>query len=249
METACRNQAEEDISSTIGLIKGQTQKCFLKQFELVDQYLLLVLMVTYITVVGRLSHISVNLGGDEYREMHRQFEELVANRIASGDHLLRESALGGELTDGYLHFVSPKHRIRAIIPTTINSNDLINPSAIQSTTSTVPPTTHSHDPLAMSPTTTSNQNPPADAHVIQSPTISMALTRSVPSGRRRTNNGQHNSMSTTLQAVPLAAAPSSSLEEDFPGERILPSPPDRRKLWYASEAGRGLATIQDAQQV
>ena len=181
--------------------------------------------------------------------MHTQLGELVVQRIARTGHLLRESALGGELTDGYLHFVSPNRRFGSINTTTINANDSTDPSAIPSTTSTVPPTTHSHGPPAMSPATTSNQNPPADAHVTQTPTIPMPLTtRSVPPRRTRTNNRPNNSMGTTPQAVPLAAAPSSSLEDDFPGERIAPSPLDHREIWYASQAARDVAdlgTIQD----
>lgn len=209
-------------------------------------------MTTYIcTVAARSSQISVNLGEDKYLDMRTQLCKLVAEMTASEGHLLEGSTLCGELTDGYLHFLSTNCSPGAITSNAINSNNH-SPSAIPSNTGTVPQasTNHNHGPPAMSSTTANDHNPTANAHATPS-TIPRPSTYRRPSQRTPTNNHRNNSTHTTHRAIPLAAAPSSTVEEDFPADRIPPSPSDRRNIWYKSQPARDVAnlrTISDVEQ-
>lgn len=230
----------DDILSTIQLIKDQTDKLRSSsvQFNPSDQYLLIVLMASYIGTVRAISpQISstheptlgagnVNSEEDFDTKLYRL---LFTERNASERVLMEQSVLYDEL-HGYsnFHIINRKLlELQSTSTSTAISMDHSRPAS--SFTGFIQPTNCKHAPIPTTSVST-NQNQVAatstDIHSIDH-----------KHGRSRVIANNHSNPSThpTFPVISVVATTSSKLEEMFPGERI-PPPPSERRLWSTSDS-------------
>lgn len=121
METACWNQAKDDVQLTIELIKNQISTYSSQELDPPDQDLLMYLMASYIVTLMDRSRrpslrqeqgtaISVDLEGDRDLTSLRTLLGSITQRISRSDTILKGSVLCGELRgrDYFVQTISPQ---------------------------------------------------------------------------------------------------------------------------------------------